>query len=143
MDIKQSSGTPQQRHSRKLVTGQSGIFIVPLIPCHDSSFRAQDVSPGFLAIPTEIGMSGMERIYQIDQILAGRKFVPRVELQERLGVSWATLKRDLNYLKDRLNAPSSSIASWAATGSRQRGNVSGHSMSYLAFGSPLRKFMRS
>ena len=50
-------------------------------------------------------MSGMERIYQIDQILAGRKFVPRVELQERLGVSWATLKRDLNYLKDRLNAP--------------------------------------
>jgi predicted DNA-binding transcriptional regulator YafY len=50
-------------------------------------------------------MSGMERIYQIDQILAGRQFVPRMELQERLGVSWATLKRDLNYLKDRLNAP--------------------------------------
>lgn len=50
-------------------------------------------------------MSGMERIYQIDQILAGRKFVPRKELQERLGVSWATLKRDLAYLKDRLNAP--------------------------------------
>ena len=50
-------------------------------------------------------MSGIERIYQIDQILAGRKFVPRKELQERLGVSWATLKRDLNYLKDRLNAP--------------------------------------
>lgn len=50
-------------------------------------------------------MSGMERIYQIDQILAHRKFVPRKELQERLGVSWATLKRDLNYLKDRLHAP--------------------------------------
>lgn len=50
-------------------------------------------------------MSGMERIYQIDQILAGRKFVPRQELQDRLGVSWATLKRDLAYLKDRLNAP--------------------------------------
>jgi predicted DNA-binding transcriptional regulator YafY len=50
-------------------------------------------------------MSGIERIYQIDQILAGRKFVPRKELQERLGVSWATLKRDLAYLKDRLNAP--------------------------------------
>jgi predicted DNA-binding transcriptional regulator YafY len=47
----------------------------------------------------------MERIYQIDQILADRKFVPRIELQEKLGVSWATLKRDLNYLKDRLNAP--------------------------------------
>ena len=50
-------------------------------------------------------MSGMERIYQIDQMLAGRKFVPRKELQERLGISWATLKRDLTYLKDRLNAP--------------------------------------
>ena len=50
-------------------------------------------------------MSGMERIYQIDQMLAGRKFVPRKELEERLGVSWATLKRDLNYLKDRLHAP--------------------------------------
>lgn len=50
-------------------------------------------------------MSNIERIYQIDQILADRKFVPRAELQERLGVSWATLKRDLNYLKDRLNAP--------------------------------------
>ena len=50
-------------------------------------------------------MSNTERIYQIDQILADRKFVPRLELQERLGVSWATLKRDLAYLKDRLNAP--------------------------------------
>jgi len=45
-------------------------------------------------------MSGMERIYQIDQILAGRPYVSRKELQDRLGVSWATLKRDLNYLKD-------------------------------------------
>jgi predicted DNA-binding transcriptional regulator YafY len=50
-------------------------------------------------------MSGMERIYQIDQLLADRKFVTRQELQDRLGVSWATLKRDLAYLKDRLNAP--------------------------------------
>ena len=50
-------------------------------------------------------MSNTERIYQIDQILSGRQFVPRVELQAKLGVSWATLKRDLNYLKDRLHAP--------------------------------------
>jgi len=49
-------------------------------------------------------MGSMERIYQIDQILAHRRFVPRKELQEKLGVSWATLKRDLNYLKGRLNA---------------------------------------
>jgi predicted DNA-binding transcriptional regulator YafY len=46
-----------------------------------------------------------ERIYQIDQMLSGRKFVPRVELQQRLNVSWATLKRDLTYMKDRLHAP--------------------------------------
>lgn len=50
-------------------------------------------------------MSNTERIYQIDQILAGRKFISRAELQEKLGVSWATLKRDLSYFKDRLHAP--------------------------------------
>ena len=50
-------------------------------------------------------MSGMERIYQIDQILGSRRFVTRKELQEKLGVSWATLKRDLLYMKDRLHAP--------------------------------------
>jgi predicted DNA-binding transcriptional regulator YafY len=50
-------------------------------------------------------MGGTERIYQIDQMLSGRAFVTRQELQERLGVSWATLKRDLAYLKDRLHAP--------------------------------------
>lgn len=31
--------------------------------------------------------------------------MPRLELQEKLGISWATLKRDLAYLKDRLHAP--------------------------------------
>jgi predicted DNA-binding transcriptional regulator YafY len=50
-------------------------------------------------------MGVMERIYQIDTMLAGRKFVTRQELQDKLGVSLATLKRDLTYLKDRLNAP--------------------------------------
>ena len=50
-------------------------------------------------------MSAMERIYRIDQLLAGRKAVSRAELQEKLGVSWATLKRDLAYMKDRLHAP--------------------------------------
>ena len=50
-------------------------------------------------------MSAMERIYRIDLLLAGRKAVPRAELQEKLGVSWATLKRDLAYMKDRLHAP--------------------------------------
>ena len=62
-------------------------------------------APMLMHFSVGVSMSGMERIYQIDQILAGRKFVPRMELQEKLGVSWATLKRDLNYLKDRLHAP--------------------------------------
>lgn len=50
-------------------------------------------------------MSAMERIYQIDQILGARQSVTRRELQERLGISWATLKRDIAYMRDRLNAP--------------------------------------
>ena len=50
-------------------------------------------------------MSGLERIYLIDQILAGRNAVPRDELLQKLGVSLATLKRDLAYMKDRLHAP--------------------------------------
>jgi len=50
-------------------------------------------------------MSNTARIYQIDQILSGRKFISRQELQERLGVSLATLKRDLAFMKDQLNAP--------------------------------------
>lgn len=50
-------------------------------------------------------MGMVERLYQIDQMLTSRSFVTKTELMERLGVSWATLKRDLTYLKDRLNAP--------------------------------------
>lgn len=50
-------------------------------------------------------MSMMERIYQIDQMLSARSFMTTQELTDRLGVSVATLKRDLTYLKDRLNAP--------------------------------------
>ena len=50
-------------------------------------------------------MSTLERLYQIDQLLAERAAVSRQELLARLGVSWATLKRDLAYLRDRLNAP--------------------------------------
>jgi len=50
-------------------------------------------------------MSITERIYKIDQILAARTSVSRKALEESLGVSWATLKRDLAYMKDRLNAP--------------------------------------
>ena len=50
-------------------------------------------------------MSINERIYQIDQLLNGRNFVTFQDLMERLEVSKATLKRDLAYMRDRLNAP--------------------------------------
>jgi len=50
-------------------------------------------------------MSMNERIYMIDQMLSGRIFVTFNELIERLEVSRATLKRDLAYMRDRLNAP--------------------------------------
>jgi predicted DNA-binding transcriptional regulator YafY len=50
-------------------------------------------------------MSINERIYQIDQLLNGRSFVTFEELMNRLEVSRATLKRDLAYMRDRLNAP--------------------------------------
>ena len=50
-------------------------------------------------------MNRTERFYLIDQILTERKVVSRHELIDELGISWATLKRDLAYLKDRFNAP--------------------------------------
>jgi predicted DNA-binding transcriptional regulator YafY len=50
-------------------------------------------------------MSVNERFYQIDQLLNDRRSVSFKELQDRLEVSPATLKRDLAYMRDRLNAP--------------------------------------
>jgi len=50
-------------------------------------------------------MNRTERFYKIDQLLNDRRSVPMVTLIEELGVSQATIKRDLEYMKDRLNAP--------------------------------------
>lgn len=50
-------------------------------------------------------MNRTERFYRIDQLLAARGVLSRESLLEELKVSWATLKRDLAYLKDRFNAP--------------------------------------
>jgi DeoR/GlpR family transcriptional regulator of sugar metabolism len=50
-------------------------------------------------------MNRTERFYLIDQMLSERNVVTRQELVEELCISWATLKRDLAYLKDRFNAP--------------------------------------
>src|SRR5207237_10771635 len=50
-------------------------------------------------------MDRTERFYKIDQLLKDSKVVPFARLKDALGVSQATLKRDLLYMRDRFNAP--------------------------------------
>ena len=50
-------------------------------------------------------MSQTARVYKIDQMLNDHAVVPFNTLMEALGVSRATLKRDIAFLRDRLNAP--------------------------------------
>ena len=50
-------------------------------------------------------MDRTERFYRIDQLISEHKLVTFAEMIEALEVSPATLKRDLQYLRDRLNAP--------------------------------------
>jgi predicted DNA-binding transcriptional regulator YafY len=50
-------------------------------------------------------MDRTERFHKIDQLISDREIVPFAALIAALEVSPATLKRDLQYLRDRLNAP--------------------------------------
>jgi predicted DNA-binding transcriptional regulator YafY len=50
-------------------------------------------------------MDRTERFYKIDQLLSERRCVSMDTLIEALGTSKATVKRDLEYLRDRLHAP--------------------------------------
>lgn len=50
-------------------------------------------------------MDRTERFYRIDQLLNDKKIVPFSLLVEKLEVSRATIKRDLEYMRNRLNAP--------------------------------------
>ena len=50
-------------------------------------------------------MDRSERFYKIDQMLRERRLVPLRDFLDTLGVSRATFKRDLEYLRDRYNAP--------------------------------------
>ena len=50
-------------------------------------------------------MDRTERFYKIERLIRHRGTVSFAALREELGVSPATLKRDLQYLRDRLNAP--------------------------------------
>src|SRR5688500_1166202 len=50
-------------------------------------------------------MERLERVYKIDQHLKERKVVPFAALKDALEVSPATLKRDIEYMRERFNAP--------------------------------------
>ena len=50
-------------------------------------------------------MNQTERFYKIDQMLSDRGVVSSQNLLDALEISRATLKRDIAYLRDRLNAP--------------------------------------
>ena len=50
-------------------------------------------------------MNRTERLYKIENLLRQHQVVSFMFLQQALEVSRATLKRDLDYLRTRLNAP--------------------------------------
>ncbi len=50
-------------------------------------------------------MDRIERFYRIDQLLHDRRSASMEAIIEELGVSKATVKRDLEYMRDRLSAP--------------------------------------
>ncbi|MBN2720755.1 MAG: YafY family transcriptional regulator, partial [Proteobacteria bacterium] len=50
-------------------------------------------------------MDRTERFYRIERLLRARRTVPMSVFLEELGVSRATFKRDVQYLRDRMNAP--------------------------------------
>ena len=50
-------------------------------------------------------MDRTERFYKIEMLIRSRGSVPFTALMDELGVSRATLKRDLEYLRERLDAP--------------------------------------
>lgn len=53
----------------------------------------------------DIKMDRTERFYKIDNLLHAQKVVPVERFLEELEVSLATFKRDIEYMRDRLNAP--------------------------------------
>ena len=50
-------------------------------------------------------MERTERFYKIQNLLRSRHFVSMQDFMSELGISRATFKRDLEYLRDRMHAP--------------------------------------
>jgi predicted DNA-binding transcriptional regulator YafY len=67
------------------------------------------ILPRLLQLPPgseqEFALDRTERFYKIDQMLNTRGCVSRDSLLDELGISLATFKRDLEYMRERLNAP--------------------------------------
>jgi predicted DNA-binding transcriptional regulator YafY len=62
-------------------------------------------APEFWLETGDGGLDRTERFYRIDQLLNEQRCLPFEAIQAALDVSRATLRRDLQYLRDRLNAP--------------------------------------
>ncbi len=86
-------------------------------------------------------MSQTERLYKLKHFLDAGRCLTKAFLLEELGISPATLKRDIAYLRDRMNAPSSSTRSAAAGGSTRTSKPSARSTNCPAYGSAPRRFM--
>src|SRR5919108_652916 len=50
-------------------------------------------------------MDRLERFYKIDQLLKDRRLVSFADFKRELGMSQASVKRDLAYMRERFNAP--------------------------------------
>src|SRR5437868_3316048 len=81
-----------------LLAGSHGRHCGPA-QAHGVSYHS-GIIPGM-----NLTMDRTERFYKIDQLLQNRPTVPIREFLDALGVSLATFKRDLEYMRDRLNAP--------------------------------------
>jgi predicted DNA-binding transcriptional regulator YafY len=84
-------------------------------------------------------MDRTERFYKIELLLKSRRCVSFAALQGELDVSPATLKRDLQYLRDRLNAPIVYDAfenGYRFTGTPERGGTERHELPGLWFSEP-------
>lgn len=60
------------------------------------------MSHGAVTLPP---VNRTERFYRIDQLLHERRIVPLQTFLDEFAISRATFKRDMEYLRDRLNAP--------------------------------------
>ena len=71
----------------------------------ESMRRARDNRRPPLSAAPRRTMTKTARVYRIEMLIRNRGHVSFKTLLDELEVSPATLKRDLDYLKDRLGAP--------------------------------------